>query len=152
MRLTLVGIGSPFGADTLGWTAARHLATALAGSASIDLEIRLTGNPAAELPALLAPASHALLLDALAPDNTPDSPPNSRIDAVRPITLDELAHWRDASSHGIGVGTTLRLLDTLGTLPARWALIGIPVGHTGWREELVQVATTILRGWEPTGP
>ncbi|MBD3618208.1 MAG: hypothetical protein HUJ28_01880 [Chromatiales bacterium] len=148
MRLTLVGIGSPFGADTLGWVAARHLAAALAGSASIDLETRLTGNPAAELPALLAPASHALLLDALAPDSTPDS----RIDAVRPITLDELVHWQDASSHGIGVGTTLRLLDALGTLPARWALIGIPVGHTGWREELVQLATTILRGWEPTGP
>jgi Ni,Fe-hydrogenase maturation factor len=148
MRLTLVGIGSPFGADTLGWTAARHLAAALAGSTSIGIETRLTGNPAAELPALLASASHALLLDALAPDRASDN----GIHAVRPITLDELAHWQDTSSHGIGVGTTLRLMDTLGTLPACWALIGIPVGRAGWRDELTRVATTILQAWEPTGP
>ncbi|MDX5333903.1 MAG: hypothetical protein LPK58_07630 [Gammaproteobacteria bacterium] len=148
MRLTLVGIGSPFGADTLGWAAARHLATALAGRASIDLETHLTGNPAAELPTLLAPASHALLLDALAPDSDPDR----GIHAVRAITLDELAHWQDTSSHGIGVGTTLRLMDTLGTLPACWALIGIPVGRAGWRDELTQVATAILQAWEPAGP
>lgn len=143
MRLTLVGIGSPFGDDTLGWTAARHLAAALADWEAIGLETHLTGNPAAELPILLASTSHALLLDALAPD--------SGIRVVRPITLDELAHWQDTSSHGIGVGTTLRLMDTLGTLPACWALIGIPVGSADWREELTQVATAILQDWTDAG-
>jgi len=144
MRLTLVGIGSSFGADTLGWAAARHLEAALAGNATIGLEIHLTDNPAAELPVVLAQCSHALLLDALAPD--------SGMHAVRAITLDELAHWQDTSSHGIGVGTTLRLMDTLGTLPACWTLIGIPVGNAGWRDELTRVVTATLQDWEQTCP
>ena len=140
MKLTVIGIGSPFGADTLGWDAANHLQSVLGAERGYTLDLHLSANPAVDLPALLQTSMHTLLLDALAPD--------SPIMTVRAITLDELADWQDTSSHGLGIGTTLRLLDGLGTLPPHWALVGMPTGLDAWRGALERVATAIVRDWE----
>ena len=143
MKLTLIGIGSHFGTDELGWEAARFIANELAEQRIVETELHLTANPAAEVPALIGNTNCALLVDAIAPDIALSAP-------VR-VSLDMLEAWQATSSHGIGLGTTMELLDTLDVLPQHWAVIGVPerlaAMPTSWQPKVRALTGEILAEW-----
>ena len=143
MKLTLIGIGSHFGTDELGWEAARFIADELAEQRIVETELHLSANPAADVPALLTHADCALLVDAIAPDIALSAP-------VR-VSLEMLEAWQATSSHGIGLGTTMELLDTLEVLPRYWAVIGVPERLAdrpqAWQPQVKQLTGEILADW-----
>ena len=116
MRLTLIGIGSNFGHDQLGWDAARFIAGELADHRIVETILHVTDNPAAEIPDLLANTGNA---------------------------------------HGIGLGTTLRLLQALHALPEHWAVIGIPArlaaDPASWQAQVKRLTGEILADWMESG-
>ena len=142
-RLTLIGIGSTFGTDELGLEAARYIADELAEQRIVETDLHLTANPAADVPALLAHADCALLIDAVAPEIVLGAP-------IR-VSLEMLEQWQATSSHGIGLGTTMELLHTLDVLPPRWAVIGVPerLADTPsiWQPKVRQLTGEILADW-----
>jgi hydrogenase maturation protease len=121
LAVRVIGLGSPFGDDRIGWQVVEQLvADALpAGADAVSCE-----NPGRDLLPLLDGVPHVILVDALRGAGQPG-------EIVR-CTQDDLAkapsRW---SSHGLGVADMLDLAASLGCLPARLEIIGIEVGSQG---------------------
>ena len=115
-RVTVIGIGSPFGDDRAGWRLAENLAgSAEAGAAAIVV----CRSPASELPGLLAAAEVAILVDAVASGGAPGT--------VYRLSGPHWPAWVNGpvSSHGLGLQAMLELLKTLEDLPAELLVYGI---------------------------
>ena len=108
-----VGIGSPFGADRLGWEAI----DVLQGVADWPLPVELVklDRPGVNLLQALSGTDHAILIDALAGESGPP----------RRLEPDALAGGGRLSTHAAGVAEVLRLGRTLGGLPTHLLLVGI---------------------------
>jgi hydrogenase maturation protease len=111
----VVGIGSAWGADRVGWDVAERLAAALPP----DLEVARCDSPAALL-GLLEGAQRAVLVDAVVTGAAPGTVGRW---AGREV-LEPRAAW---SSHGLDVAGMLALGEALGALPAELVLYGIEV-------------------------
>jgi hydrogenase maturation protease len=113
----VIGVGSPFGADRLGWMAIDHLAQV--GPA--DCEWLKLDRPGSRLLDHFEPNSAALVIDAVAWSEQPGE--------VRRLSLSDLQQFQDrSSSHGFGLAETLALGAELGRLPQDLHLIGINAG------------------------
>ena len=117
--LRIIGIGSPFGADALGWEAIHYLehqdTAALFPGFRIELET--CAIPAA-LPERMSGAHRLVLLDAVLDPSRPAE--------VLRLTLEDLDTLSAvSSSHGFGVAEALHLVDALGQWPAWWRLYGL---------------------------
>ena len=116
-RLRIVGIGSPFGADRLGWDVID-----MAGSGPLPdgVEAVRCANPLSELPALMRGVESVFLVDALA-----GVPPGTVVRCTRAELRD-----RDAtlSSHGLSVDLALDLAEALGELPRSLRIFGLGIG------------------------
>ena len=130
----VIGIGSPFGADQLGWLALDVLRQRLPMLSSVEL---LPCRFPAELPNLLTGCSRAILLDALQGGFTPGS--------LQRFALAELPQsGLGVSSHGMDVAAALQLAKVLGSLPQRLIVLGIEVGKENqpvnpvWIERLIE--------------
>ncbi len=138
--LQIVGVGSPFGEDRVGWLAAGYL--------EAQLEQRYPGTllrctqldrPGSALLEYLKPAPGViLLLDAVLA--SPETAP------VACYSLDELDAQQGVSSHGFGVAETLRLGKTLGLLHKNIYLLGIACDTRRWQEPLLAEVDAILSG------
>jgi hydrogenase maturation protease len=123
----ILGVGSPFGDDRVGWLAVDLI------RASTWYRSRPAGTVSAEAfdrpgPALLAAmdgASHAVLIDAM----QSGAPPGT----LRHVELDQLglSAERSASGHTLGLADALSLAKVLGLLPPRLTLIAVEVGRVG---------------------
>jgi hydrogenase maturation protease len=113
----VIGVGSPFGADRLGWLAIDHLAgMSLPGCELIKLD-----RPGSCLLAHLRGLRKAVVIDAVALDTSPGG--------VSLLSFADLQRMlAPPSSHGFGLAETLALGAELGELPPALHLIGI---HTG---------------------
>ena len=120
-RAMLVGIGSPFGADQLGWQAITHLQQQDWAGHYPKWEWWVTtfDRPGFVLLDHLSGMDLAILLDAL--DDEGELP--------RRLDLDELDSV-DAliSGHGLGLAETLQLGAQLGMLPRHLLIYGLPMG------------------------
>jgi len=120
-RLILLGIGSPFGDDTLGW----QLLDAL-----VELGLELPGwqiaygkadRPGPALLERLQNQDAAVLIDAMQGDEPPGS--------VRLVGRAELLQQDSPmSSHGMGVAESLALGEQLDMLPSALHILAIQVG------------------------
>ncbi|MET0045227.1 MAG: hydrogenase maturation protease, partial [Candidatus Thiodiazotropha sp. 6PLUC3] len=112
----VIGIGSPFGADQLGWLAIDHLQTCqLTACELIKLD-----RPGSGLLDYFRGVDHVVLIDALVS--------SGRVGEVKLIGLDELEDCSGLTScHGFGVAEALGLADKLDLLPTRVSLIGIQI-------------------------
>ncbi|MES9852411.1 MAG: hydrogenase maturation protease [Candidatus Thiodiazotropha sp. L084R] len=110
----IIGIGSPFGADQLGWLAIDHLQTCqLTGCELIKLD-----RPGSGLLDYFRGVDHVVLIDALISSGS--------FGDVKLIEPDELEDCDGLTScHGFGVAEALGLADQLGLLPSKISLIGI---------------------------
>lgn len=120
--LAIIGIGSPFGEDQLGWRALRYLRDNVApGDSGEFIEM---DRPGACLIESLREYQAVILIDALSSDSSED--------AKEPILLlDARDLARDGgrcSSHGFGVAESLALAAALAELPSELSIFGLRRG------------------------
>ena len=113
----IIGVGSPFGADQLGWRAI-DLLQMLALS---DCELIKLDRPGADLIRYLEGRDEVVIIDAVQAGESPGR--------LLRLEQDDLAAVAcQTSSHGFGVAETLAMAAKLGALPARLTLLGIETG------------------------
>ena len=138
MSTLVLGIGSPFGADRLGWLALDALASAGLERSRPGLRLLKLDRPGSRLLATLDGAEQALLIDALDGPGAPG--------ALRRVDPAELgARGSGLSGHRFGVAEALALARALGALPPRLALFGILAGCGPWPEPLALPAASRRR-------
>jgi hydrogenase maturation protease len=116
--IRVVGIGSPFGADQLGWVAI----DALSACNLPDCELIKLDRPGSSLLDYFGGMKCVVLIDAVAQDEFPGS--------VAQVQLEQLDQVRClTSSHGFGVTEAVALASQLGELPPQLYLIGIQMGE-----------------------
>ena len=116
-RAKVIGIGSPFGADRIGW----RLVEALRTGDFPHVVFEQLDRPGAALLDHLDGVAHGVLIDAMQGGGA--------VGEVRALCLDEvIAQNRLLSSHGFGVGQCLALGQALGRLPPRLTIFGVEVG------------------------
>jgi hydrogenase maturation protease len=113
----VIGLGSPFGDDGIGWRAAELLA---AGPLPTAVEVASCAAPASGLLPRLRGVQRVLLLDGVRGAASPG-------DVVRCTRADLRAGVSALSSHGVDLGTLLDLAEALGELPPVVELWGVEV-------------------------
>lgn len=115
--IRIIGIGSPFGADSCGLAAARRLEREPPAGA----QVVAVDRPGAALVDLLDGIDAAILIDAI----RSGAPPGT----VHDVDLREVLRSspRPASSHDFGVAAAIHLAEALGKLPPRGRLLGIEI-------------------------
>jgi hydrogenase maturation protease len=111
----VIGIGSPFGDDRVGWAVIEQLEQ---HSLPADIELVTLDRPGPDLINWLEQDVKTVLIDAM---QTTAFPAGHWI----PLDLDQLDSSEDLSSHGFGLAPTLKLAQALGCLPDKLKLIGV---------------------------
>lgn len=121
-ELIIIGIGSPFGADRLGWRVIELLAEGEYAQLARDARVQLlcSDRPGASLLHALQPFSRALLVDAIIAER-----PAGTIVVCDGQRLEEADE--PLSSHGFGVAESLHLGRALNSLPAQLIIVGMVV-------------------------
>lgn len=134
--VTIIGVGSPFGADQLGWFAVDWLERSELSKRFSDLQLNFyqVDRPGALLLEQLHDADAAIIIDAMQS--------GSSFGTLRTFTVDEVLrqHTGLVSSHAFGVSESLALGATLGELPRLLMIVGIEMGD-GIREVLLPDST-----------
>ncbi|WP_353570987.1 hydrogenase maturation protease [Candidatus Albibeggiatoa sp. nov. BB20] len=113
----VIGIGSPYGDDQLGWKVIEVMGKNACSNQSVNF-IRCE-TPTTDLLSHLKQAEFAILVDAIHAD----------------LPIGQVCSWSQlsllpatsVSSHGISLMTLLQLAENLGQSPNRWIVCGIVV-------------------------
>ncbi len=135
-RVQVIGIGSPYGADRLGWLAIEHLEANRFCATFPPGMVQLQSCPSpAQLPALIQPGTAVLLIDAL---------------QGRPLGEIQRLSWQElvqapliSGSHGLGLREILPLIEVLYSRPEPITLLGIGVGD-GFAEPLDELPSGLF--------
>lgn len=134
--VTIIGVGSPFGTDQLGWFAVDWLERSELCKRFSDLQLNYyqADRPGALLLEQLHDADAAIIIDAMQS--------GSSFGTLRTFTLEEVLrqHTGLVSSHAFGVGESLALGASLGALPRLLMIVGIEMGD-GMREVVLPDST-----------
>lgn len=134
--IVLIGVGSPFNDDTLGWQLLDALQQELATLPGYEWVFEKADRPGPVLLERMKGYKRAVLLDALDAGLSPGT--------IQVLRKEELAQiQRPASSHAIGVAEVLALGERLQMLPSELYLLGIQMG-TALSEQVVQAAVAKL--------
>jgi len=140
-RLTVIGIGSPFGDDQAGWRVAEALAESTCVTAYDErLVVTACRSPAGELPELLANTDIAIVVDAVRDSGAPGT--------VYRIEGHDLPVFvaGSLSSHGIALRTMLELSDVLQNSPKAMIVYGIEVQFSG-TDSVISEGTRRAADW-----
>lgn len=136
--IRILGIGSPFGDDRIGWEAAQRLAGKFDPA---RVSVSAHDRPGVQLIALMRGAATVVLLDAVKSGAAPGTLHRLEGEAVQDAAA------QHASSHGFGISEALQLAQQLGELPPRVILLGMEVGVAERADELshaVRMALPVL--------
>jgi hydrogenase maturation protease len=119
-RVHIIGVGSPFGDDRLGWVAAESLqrSPVLNGLEPGRVVISILDRPGAMLLAHCHQADHVIVMDAMRSGAAPGT-------RHRFTAGDVTAARLPVTSHGFGVLAALELGQVLGRVPRRLVFCGI---------------------------
>ena len=117
-RMKIIGIGSPFGQDQLGWQVIELLETLFTPTDKQHIQLIKTDRPGIRLLELLKNTDSAILIDAIN-----DSQKTGQILELNRSQL--LLQSKPFSSHALGVSEALRLGNALGELPRMLRLFGL---------------------------
>ena len=149
--IRIIGIGSPFGDDQLGWEAVE----AIRRSGLLDsmpegmVSTHTCDRPGSGLLALMEDARHVILIDAMRSSAVPIDGTSSGA-APGSIRRLEKGDIEDSigllSSHGFGVASALALGEVLGVLPCQWVCYGVELGNlaTDTLNPAVTIAIPVL--------
>lgn len=115
----VIGLGSPFGDDRIGWQVVDRLAES---GLPAGVEAVRCGVPGRDLLPLLGGLARAILVDAVRGEGRPG-------DIVRCSRADLAGVPDRGSTHGFGVAATLDLAAAMGCLPPQLEIIGIEAGE-----------------------
>lgn len=135
-RAIVLGIGSPFGDDTLGWLLVERLNEKAIRVPGWDIEWDRVDRPGPALLQRIEAYDAAILVDAMRAGL-----PAGSVREVSPAELEVFS--TQASSHAIGVAETLTLGQKLGMLPLSLHLLGIEMGE-GLAESSVDHAEALV--------
>ena len=123
-RIRIIGVGSDYGEDRLGWHAVQALQQAglTVGAGEAAPEFHFCPRPGNDLLALLRGAHKVIIIDAMRSGAAPGT--ICRFDADE---LDSLP--APLSSHALGLRETLQLAAALGDLPPQCIVFGIEMAH-----------------------
>ncbi len=141
MKPLLIGLGSPFGADRLGWLAAERLVPHLPHSDTLTLD-----RPGPVLLQHLRDRRRVCLIDAA----RGDAPAGH----LYRLTPHDLPHGPPlTSSHALGLAETLRLGAALDALPPHLLVLAVEIGQAAepeaplaraWPQLLAQARAHLL--------
>ncbi|WP_372522617.1 hydrogenase maturation protease [Sulfuricaulis sp.] len=119
-RVHIIGVGSPFGDDRLGWVAAESLqrSSVLNSLEPGRIAISIMDRPGAMLLALWDEADHVILMDGVRSGAVPGTRHRLTAGDVTDTCI-------PATSHGFGIAAALQLAQVLENLPNRLLLRGI---------------------------
>jgi hydrogenase maturation protease len=117
--IRVLGLGSPFGDDRIGWVAAEA-----AGRADRGLDVRLCAHAGELLCALLAPVDRIIVVDGVRSGAAPGT-----WRRVSPETLEK--RGAALSSHSTDVAHALAMVEALGATHAPVTLFAVEVDKTG---------------------
>lgn len=119
-EIKIIGIGSPFGDDRLGWLAIDMLKKS--NSKDIFCDLIVCDRPGMKLLELLHDADEVYLIDAVQAD--------SPVGTIHRFTIDDVSSSRSLqmSSHGFGLVEALQLAQALENLPPKLIIFGIEIG------------------------
>lgn len=138
-RIHIIGIGSPFGDDRLGWEAAQSLRGSAVFQSVLysQVQISVLDRPGAMLPLHWRRDDIVILLDAICSGAAPGT--RHCFDAQNfPGT------HRPDSSHGFGIASAIGLARALGNMPARLLLRGIESDPAWEGFSLSPVVVTVM--------
>lgn len=139
-KVMILGVGSPFGDDRLGWVAIEALqcSAALAAATGASLSFAALDRPGALLLAHWHDADRVIVVDAVrsgAPPGTPHRLEPGALAASEPV-----------SSHGFGLASALELARALDCLPSRLVAYGIEIDPSNSGFSLSQPVRHALSG------
>lgn len=118
--IAVIGIGSPFGADRLGWQVIEELKQQPLLANNDKVRLFACDRPGTLLLDYLSDVDQALLIDAIEGGTAGN---------VRIIDSDQLSEqYTLHSSHQLGVAETIALGSQLNLLPGQLQLIGVETG------------------------
>ena len=115
--IRVIGLGSPFGDDRVGW----QVVDRLHGHLPRHVDLVKLDRPGGALIRWMQGVSHLILVDAVISGAVPGSLLHLTPDAIT-------ATQTHFSTHDLDLAQTLRLADALGSLPAQVELFGIEIG------------------------
>jgi hydrogenase maturation protease len=120
-KILIIGLGSPFGDDRLGWVALEALqaSAALAAAGGGNISFATLDRPGPSLLAQWRGADHVIVVDAV----RSGAPPGTR-HRLEPA---EVAVPESVSSHGFGLAAALELARALNELPPRLVVYGMEI-------------------------
>lgn len=135
MSIRIIGVGSPFGDDRLGWVAAEQLRQSrrFAAFPPDSISISTRDRPGVLLAPEWEAAAKVLLLDAV----RSGAPPGT---LHRVEGREIVSRGRSLSSHGLGVAEALELARALGAPVEACVLHGIEADPRNDRGEIVSAA------------
>jgi hydrogenase maturation protease len=128
-RVIVVGVGSPYGDDSVGWEVVRQLRLhpKIQQLAVRDVAIQCADRPGIDLLNIINHSNSALIIDAAVSDFPPGT--------VTRLENDDIdTAIKNTSSHDFGVLETMALGKALNQLPDQVIILGITIGQ----ENIVQ--------------
>ena len=116
--IRVIGVGSPYGDDQLGWTIVEQLKAKFIDTKQ-HVSLLRCETPATELLTYLDQAQCAIVIDAIHTDLPVGQVCSWHQLSVLPTT--------SVSSHGLDLTTLLQLAASLNQLPAQWMVCGIVI-------------------------
>jgi hydrogenase maturation protease len=123
-RTIVVGVGSPYGDDSLGWEVVRHLQLhpKIQQLAVRDIVIQCADRPGIDLLNIINQSNTALIIDAAVSDYPPGT-----ITRLESEDLDTAI--KNTSTHDFGVLETIALGKVLNQLPNRVIVLGFAISQ-----------------------
>jgi hydrogenase maturation protease len=120
-RLHIIGFGSPFGDDRLGWVAVEALqcSAALAEAGGRNISFAVLDHPGALLMTRWHNTDYVIMVDAV----RSGAPPGT----CHRLGPNEWIALESVSSHGFGLGSALELARALDDLPPHLVLYGMDI-------------------------
>ena len=142
ISLRVIGIGSPFGGDSVGFEAIERLRKER-DRFPATTELLSLDRPGSSLVPFLEDAKIVVLIDAMQSGQPPGT--------VQRLQLTELlAEATHPSSHSLGVAEALALAKALGVLPGKIFIYGIEMDESGlktsWYSELLRLLSEDISG------
>src|SRR5690554_5464460 len=132
----VIGIGSPFGDDCVGWAVTEQLEQ---HSLPADIELVTLDRPGPDLINWLEQDIKTVLIDAMQTTAFPAG-------HWMPLDIDQLDSSEDLSSHRFGLAPTLKLAQALGCLPDKLKLIGVCIAPRSSQPEHNTLSSSVMTG------
>lgn len=123
-HIIIVGVGSPYGDDSLGWEVVRQLRLhpKIQQLSAQDVVIQCADRPGIDLLNIINQSNTALIIDAAVSDYPPGTITRLENDDIDTVL-------QSTSTHDFGVLETIALGKALNQLPKRVIVLGITIGQ-----------------------